>query len=77
MTCLFREECYSSLFLLDYLISRYILLGCGGKVGDFMDEELTRVLLHELYLRRLQDVVTRMVDDLERMRLLLEQLDSE
>ncbi|GCF72257.1 hypothetical protein BC2903_60760 [Bacillus cereus] len=42
-----------------------------------MDEELCRVLLHELYLRRLQDVVNTMLGDLERMQLLLEQFDSE
>ncbi|GMB79192.1 hypothetical protein BCER1_56020 [Bacillus cereus] len=42
-----------------------------------MDEELCRVLLHELYLRRLQDVVNKMLGDLERMQLLLEQFDSE
>ncbi|MGH0680959.1 hypothetical protein ACQVPP_27810 [Bacillus luti] len=39
-----------------------------------MDDELCRVLLNELYMRRLQDVVNEMVKDLERMKVLLEQL---
>ncbi|WJE74202.1 hypothetical protein QRE62_03515 (plasmid) [Bacillus mycoides] len=41
-----------------------------------MNEDLYRVLLNELYMRRLQDVVNELVQDLERMKTLLEQLDE-
>lgn len=64
-------------FLIDLLHLPEYLIGCRGKVGDFMDEELCRVLLNELYMRRLQDVTNAMVKDLERIKILLEQLDSE
>ncbi|GAB6429072.1 hypothetical protein PDL02_26960 [Bacillus cereus group sp. LD113LC] len=42
-----------------------------------MTEDLYRVLLNELYMRRLQDVVNELVQDLERMRTLLEQVSSD
>ncbi|GAB6688301.1 TPA: hypothetical protein QC443_005566 [Bacillus cereus] len=42
-----------------------------------MSEELCSVLLNELYMRRLQDVVNTMVKDLERIQVLLEQLEHD
>jgi ABC-type microcin C transport system permease subunit YejB len=77
MTCLFRGEQRSSLFFMDLLIFPVFLLGCVGKVGFGMTEDLYRVLLNELYMRRLQDVVNELVQDLERMRTLLEQVSSD
>ncbi|BCC56680.1 hypothetical protein BCJMU07_p82 (plasmid) [Bacillus cereus] len=59
------------------MISRDILIDCGGKVGFIMSEELCSVLLNELYMRRLQDVVNTMVKDLERIQVLLEQLEHD
>ncbi|WP_259653070.1 hypothetical protein [Bacillus sp. BML-BC060] len=42
-----------------------------------MDEHLCRVLLHELYMRRLKDVADTLVKDLERIQVLLEQLHDD